>query len=466
MEKYKLMDHQKVTLSMMEANEGLGLFLAMGLGKTAVALTYIYRHLKRGDFPNGVLVVCPASLIASWEQAIEDMINFEGFDRYAVNLLKKHITIRSYQKMYTSTKVLVGRNEDENVYRRKLALRPDVDKYWSCLVIDEAHQCSAHDAAQTKVAIMLAKLSSRRYIMTGTPTHGGRGKADFSKLYGEIQIITAGKAFKNWTEFSNKAVATVDKWYKPASYNEDYCKRLMEEYSIVYRIEDCIDMPDRVEQDVPCPLVEKTIYLDLGKGDIAKYGIDIQNAGGQYTKMLQVCSGSMKTSDTTTLALKTSKDNALADILNGTDEPVVVFCNYRASIDHAEAVAKKAGRKTVVFDGRSKRETWRDFQAGKADCIVCQYQSGGVGLNLQRSHIMVCYEPCFSSLLLTQALGRVYRKGQQSTVQYYYLVTKGTLEEKVFKLVRSGVDINDKLLRELATGVYNADEEGERAVQG
>lgn len=459
------MDHQKISLAMMEANEGLGLFLAMGLGKTAIALAYIYKHLKRGDFVNGVLVVCPASLIASWEQAINDMARFEGFDAHAVELLKKHIVIRSYQKTYKSTKIPIGRDGDEVTYKKVIELRPDVDKYWSCLIIDESHQCSAHKAAQTNAAITLAKLSARRYIMTGTPTHGGRGRPAYDKLYGQIQIITAGQAFRNWTDFSNKAVATVDKWYKPDTFNEEYCKKLMEKYAVVYRIEDCIDMPKKIEQDVPCPLVEKTIYTDLGRGDIAKYGLDIQNAGGQYTKMLQVCSGSMKVTDTSTMMLRTSKDDALGDILNGTDEPVVIFCNYRASIDHAAAVAKKAGRNVVVFDGRSKTETWRDFQAGRVDCIVCQYQSGGVGLNLQRSHIMVCYEPCFSSLLLTQALGRIYRKGQEHTCQYYYLVTRGTLEEKVFKLVRSGVDINDKLLHDLATGAFDADKKGERTVQ-
>ena len=79
MAKYKLMDHQIYTLEAMEANEGLGLFLSMGLGKTAIALTYIHKHLKRGD-ARDALVVCPASLVASWEQAIEDMIKFEGFD--------------------------------------------------------------------------------------------------------------------------------------------------------------------------------------------------------------------------------------------------------------------------------------------------------------------------------------------------------------------------------------------------
>ena len=129
MQKYKLMDHQIYSLAMLEANEGLGLFLDMGLGKTMVCLAYAYKHLKRGDFRDGVLVICPASLVASWEQAIEDCIKFEGFDSQAVKLLKDNITIRSFQKTYKTVKVPVGKSGDQITYRRNISIRDDIDKH-------------------------------------------------------------------------------------------------------------------------------------------------------------------------------------------------------------------------------------------------------------------------------------------------------------------------------------------------
>jgi SNF2 family DNA or RNA helicase len=195
-------------------------------------------------------------------------------------------------------------------------------------------------------------------------------------------------------------------------------------------------------------LAERTVYKDLEKGDIIKYGIDIQNAGGQYTKMLQVCSGSMKVNETSTLKLKTSKDDALADVLNGTEKPVVVFCTYRASVDRAAGVARKAGRTVVIYDGRSAKDAWKRFQSGECDCIVCQYQSGGAGLNLQNSSVMVLFEPCYSALLLAQAKGRIFRSGQHERCVYYYLVTPDTLERRVWNTVRSGQDVSEELMSE------------------
>lgn len=448
MSKYKLREHQLYALDAIEANESLLCTYDLGTGKTMIALAYIHRHLKRGDIKNA-LIICPASLVASWEQAIDDCIKFEGFDFRAVQLLKDNVTIRSFQKTYKTTKVPIRRAGDQTIYRRSISIRDDIDHPWGALVVDEAHQCSAHNAVQTKVAITLAKLSKHVIGLTATPLHGKGGVVDFAKSYGELQVITKGTLFKNWTEFCNKAVTAVDRWHKPVQYNEGYCKALMEEYSITCRIEDCMDMPDRIEQEMKCPLVEKTIYKDLSKGDIAKYGLEIENAGGQYTKMLQVCSGSMKINESKTMVFKTSKDDVLGDILNSTERPIVVFCNFRASIDHAEKVAKKAGRRVVVYDGRSKRETWMDFQSGKADCIICQYQSGSAGLNLQIAAHMVMYEPCYSALLLAQAKGRIYRSGQSAKrCQYYYLYTPNTLEKRVWDTVRAGNDVSDKLLQE------------------
>ena len=121
-------------------------------------------------------------------------------------------------------------------------------------------------------------------------------------------------------------------------------------------------------------------------------------------------------------------------------------------MDRCVKIGAKAGRKVVAFDGRSKRETWKDFQSGKADMIVCQYQAGSAGLNLQRSHTMVFFEPNTSALIMDQAKGRIYRGGQDKKCLYYYLYTPKTIEDKVWKTVRSGVDVTNEMLRRWSEG--------------
>jgi len=191
------------------------------------------------------------------------------------------------------------------------------------------------------------------------------------------------------------------------------------------------------------------VYKDLKDNNLEPYGLDITVAGGQYIKMLQVCSGSMKRQEDT-MDLKTSKMDVLQNILEGTDDKVVIFCNFRASIDKCAALCKKIGIRYGVFDGRSTRATWKDLVSGQIDVLICQYQSGGVGLNLQISHTEVLFEPCLSTLLLEQARGRIYRAGQDRKCLYYILDTPKTLEHKVWNAVRSGMDVSNTLLEKLA----------------
>ena len=78
---------------------------------------------------------------------------------------------------------------------------------------------------------------------------------------------------------------------------------------------------------------------------------------------------------------------------------------------------------------------------------MCQYQSGGVGIDLYASHTCVFYEPTMSSLLLDQAKARIRRRGQEKHCLYYHIVTDG-IDRRISDTVRSGVDVTNGMLDE------------------
>ena len=436
----------------MSSNPHLGVFYQMGCGKTMIILEWIRNALKQGMIKD-VLVVCPKSLIASWQQAIDELPLFEGFDDHNITQIRNAITFSSYQMTWRTEKKPVMK-KGQLTFVTELYLREKLDKPWGCVVIDESHSIGNHDSNQTQAAITLGKLARYRFALSGTPVHGGGGKEDFAKAYGQIQFLSGGTAFKNWTAFCREYVVSYDQWRKPNAYDVGKCRKLLQNWGIVCRLEDCFDMPGKIEQFMNCPLEEKEVYNDIKNGNILQYGIDIENSGGQYLKLLQVCSGSMKVSgnDADTLLFKTSKDGVLQDILEGTDAPIVVYCTFRASIDRCERIGKKAGRKVAVFDGRSKTNTWEKFRDGKADMLVVQFQRGAEGLNLQRSNIMVYFEPTTSALKFEQASGRIYRPGQDKKCIYYFLTTPKTIESKVFETVKNGVDVTEDMMRRWSEG--------------
>lgn len=448
---YTLMEHQKTAIFMMDANPSLGCFYAPGLGKTAIALHWALAALK-DDRIDDALIVCPASLVPNWEANVEKMAMFEGVTPSDVALLKEKVTIRSFQKTYRVTKRTVHHKNGKESVKKDFALRDDVDKLWGAVLIDESQGIGSYKSRQTKACLTLARLAKYRYIFSGTPISGSTkaGGKDYAKLYGQFNFLHPG-LFPTWAMFCKDFVTSYDNWGKPRRYNEPACEGLMAEYAIAARLEDCVDMPDRTETVIPCELEEKKVYKDIMEGRIEQYGIELANAGGQYRKVLQVCSGSLKR-ETDTLTLKTSKDAVLADIIDGTDDKIVVFCNFRASIDRCKAICEDKMRKTVVFDGRSAGPTWKEFQEGDADAIVLQYQAGGAGLDLYAGHTMVFYEPTLSALLLEQAKARIYRKGQTQKCLYYYLSTPDSLESDVLDSVRNGVEVTDDVLCRLAHG--------------
>lgn len=449
MEKWKLAEHQLYATTMMDYNDSLGVFYEAGTGKTAIALAWAYHALMDGRI-DSLLVVCPASMVGTWNEAIPKMLNFDGFTEEGVSRLRNVTEVVSFQKTYQMTKHEVHHRDGRVTLHKTYCLRPEVDRKWGAIVVDESHCIGDHASRQTKTSYTLAKLAKYRYILSGTPVSGGKGREDFQKLYGQLRFLNPN-IWKTWEQFQNECVTEYDHWGKPAAYNVDYCRDLMKNYGIVCRLSECFDMPKTTETLIPCELLPKKAYKDIKKGNLVPYGIDVSNAGGQYTKLLQLCSGHIKRPDGI-LEFPTSKDDALEELLSESHEKVVVFCTYTASIDHVAKIGEKLGRKTVIFDGRSKGETWREFQYGDADLLICQYQAGGVGLDLFASHVMIFWEPTLSALLLTQAKARIFRKGQEQHCRYYHLYTPGTIEHRVMNTVRSGDDVTKEMLEAWARG--------------
>ena len=92
---------------------------------------------------------------------------------------------------------------------------------------------------------------------------------------------------------------------------------------------------------------------------------------------------------------------------------------------------------------------WKEFQNNlKVQVIVCQYRSGNAGINLYEADTIVFYEPTLSSNILEQARARVDRIGQTSKPSYIFFLTKGTIEQKIYKSLSEYNDFSEKLFEE------------------
>lgn len=452
---FKLAKHQVYASEMMDANPQLGIFYEAGCGKTMCVLDWIYnamkKHVADPNDPDGIdsaLVICPASIVSSWESSIDKMLKFQGYTRFGVEQMKKLVTVRSFQKTYQRKPEKVKHRDGTIETIKPLRIRPDIRHPWGAIIIDESQGLGAHSSVQTKICLQLADYTERRYILSGTPVSGGGGQEDYKKLYGQLKFLDPS-IWKNWKVFCEELVTGYDHYNNPNKYRNDECKKLLQTYGIVARLDKCYDMPDFIDDIKEVELATPNEYRAIQVGNTKQFGFDIKSGGSFFIKMLELVSGFLKSDKEEITEYPTGKIALVEDILDSTDDKVVIFCNYRASIDRVAEVCAKHG-KTVIYDGRSTTDTWRDFQFGDAKYLICQYQSGGVGIDLFAGHITIFYEPSLSSLLMEQAKARTRRKGQTKKCIYYWLMTKGTIEQKVVQNVMNGVDVTREMLEEWA----------------
>ena len=425
-----LASHQRRIISMMDDLPILGIFAEAGTGKTMISLAWICEHLMAGDIENA-LVVCPASLIPSWYQAISDMVDF-GYTQLEIDAVRDACTITSYQKIWQANGIYRG--------YKQYKIRDAINKEWDVVFVDESHRLGDPKSVQTKQMLKLALLCKRRYIMTGTPDSG-----NYVKLYGQIKFLDP-PIWKGYRDFDLKYVVAHNYFKKPIKFNVSALEALKRSYGTVVRLRECFDMPSETECNMPVELTETAVYDDFIHNRVDGYGFDVNVAGIGSVKALQVCSGFYLDSDQNVHRLRTAKLDVLMDIIESTEDKIVVFCRYIASIDIISSVFNGKHISYHRFDGSTKEPVWQDFQKDDTRVFLVQYQRGSEGINLFAACRMVFFEPTLSALLLEQAKARIMRKGQTFPCVYYYLYCKDTVEEKVMRSVRSGVDVSRQML--------------------
>jgi hypothetical protein len=80
--------------------------------------------------------------------------------------------------------------------------------------------------------------------------------------------------------------------------------------------------------------------------------------------------------------------------------------------------------------------------------VFLSTDAGGVGLNLQTASAVVNFEPPWNPARLEQRIGRVHRLGQAHPVHVVHLLTKDSIEERVWETL--------KIKKSLFAGVFDS----------
>jgi hypothetical protein len=131
---------------------------------------------------------------------------------------------------------------------------------------------------------------------------------------------------------------------------------------------------------------------------------------------------------------------------------VVVFSEYERMTHLAGKELEKLGIGFVSLHGgvpsRNRGALMEKFRRDAGCRVFLSTDAGGVGLNLQAASAVVNLEPPWNPARLEQRIGRVHRLGQAHPVHVVQLLTRGTIEERVWETL--------KLKKSLFAGVFDS----------
>ena len=78
--------------------------------------------------------------------------------------------------------------------------------------------------------------------------------------------------------------------------------------------------------------------------------------------------------------------------------------------------------------------------------FLISLKAGGTGLNLTGADMVIHYDPWWNVSTENQATDRAYRIGQENNVQVYKLITKNSIEEKIYELQQRKAKLADSML--------------------
>ena len=441
-----LFKHQQDALEQTKDLNRVAYYLDMGLGKTFVGSE------KMMNLESNVnLLICQKSKIDDWIEHFK-----EHYEVIVLNLTNKRSLdcfLEWSSKWIEFEKPLIGVINYELVWRRKQLLQ--LQDF--TLMLDESSLIQNQKAKQSKFILNLNP--SNVILLSGTPTAG-----KYENLWSQIHLLgwnisedVYNRQYVNWVkkDFGGFIHKIVDKEnpYK----NVDRLKSKLREHGAVFmKTEECFDLPEQtfIRQVVPtskeywkfmkdCIITVDTLNLHEFEDDSDFYGQDVTPrvelvGDTTLTKRLycrQLCGQYSK-----------YKLEAFKELVESTQDRLIVFYNFNAELDALKRVVKSLNRPVSEVNGHCKDLT--AYEQEDDSITFIQYQAGAMGLNLQKANKIIYFTLTDKSELFEQSKKRIHRIGQESPCFYYILMCKGSVEEVILKTLEMRKDFTDELFIE------------------
>ena len=415
----------------------------MGLGKTVQAIAACELLARRKAIAR-VLVVCPASLKAEWEEQIARFTDRQAksvfgprAQRLAAYAEPVFFNIVNYEQVLVDA-------EDINTI-----LAPDV------VILDEAQRIKNW---QTKTAHKVKQLRSPyAFVLTGTPLENR-----IDELYSIVQYLDpelAGPLFR-----FNREFYALDERGRPHGYKN--LARLRERVTPVMlrrrKADVESELPGRTVTNylVPMAAEQKTRYDEYSAQAARIVQIaqrrpllpkEFERLQMLLACMRMICDTPAILDPACRICPKLEElERILGDLLAEPSCKVIIFSEWERMLQMVRELATEMGVESAWHTGsvpqQRRRAEINRFKGDPACRLFLSTDSGSVGLNLQAANAVINCDLPWNPAKLEQRIARAWRKGQMRGVTVVNLVCENSIEHNMVHLLGAKQALADGVL--------------------
>lgn len=438
-----LHNYQRYTVDKIISTPKCGVFLEMGLGKTASTLTAI-TYLKKQGQANRVLIVAPF--------------------RVAEHTWTDELLKWSHLQHLTASKILGTKKQREKALEAKADIHIiNIDNlpwlisylgiswHFDMVVIDEFSCFKNYSTKRFKTFKNLIKEHPQMRLvgLTGTPSPNS-----LQDLWSQVYLLDEGRRLGKYiTHFRQKYFYPlwgnghiVYKWgLRDGAEEEIYHK--ISDICVSMKSEDYLTLPEVRYVDIPVSLTKRELdeYKSFQREQVLTYSdgevITAGNAAVLSGKLRQWLGGAIYKDDSREYFItNAAKLERLTEMLSEINTPVIICYEYQHELERL----KKAISKARTINEPGIIEKWN---RGEVPVLLGHPQSMGHGLNLQfGGHTIIWYTLTWSLEYYQQMNARVARQGQKHKVSIYHLVCNRTIDDNVVRALRDKTKVQDALM--------------------
>ena len=420
----------------------------MGLGKTIQVLTILQKYLEENkEDKKTSIVVSPSSLSLNWYNEVKKftpnikVLIIRGNAEERKQLINN---IENYDLVITSYDLL---KRDFEIYKEK-------NYIFQYIIADEAQYIKNSNTKNSKTIKAINGVV--KFALTGTPIENS-----LAELWSIFDFIMPGYLY-GYRKFKERFEIPIIK-----EKDEDTMKKLKQMIGpFVLR---------RTKKEVLKELPDKTITIlnnEMEGEQLNIYLSYMAQAKQEIREELQL--NGIKNSHIKILSLLTrlrqiccypglflynykgdsSKLNQCTEIIKEATKSghkILLFSSYTSMFQKIGEILKKEDIPYFKLTGQTKVEERtmlvEEFNKNEnVKVFLISLKAGGTGLNLTGADMVIHYDPWWNMSAENQAADRTHRIGQKKHVQVYKLVTKNSIEERIYELQQKKSDLVNEVL--------------------